>query len=86
MMLPFTLALAVAALSLAVMRSGVRTPHWARARIIAGPNTLEELFAARLARGDIDRAQYTRSVDLLAAQLHVSTGSVTSRKKPSCAS
>ncbi|WP_042937403.1 hypothetical protein [Rhodococcus sp. AW25M09] len=87
MTLSLTVAFAVAVLSCAVMRSRVPTPAWARARTIAGPDTLEELFAARYARGDIDRAQYTRSVDLLAAQLHFSTAPAISRKKnPSCAS
>lgn len=35
----------------------------------AGPNTLEELFAARYARGDIDRFEYRSRVDNLARQL-----------------
>ena len=71
MTLSLTFAFALAALCLlAVLRSGARTPAWARARAVAGPDTLEELFAARYARGDIDFAQYRKSVDLLTAQLH----------------
>lgn len=71
MTLSLTFAFAVAALCLlAVLRFGVRTPAWARARAVTGPDTLEELFAARYARGDIDFAQYRKSVNLLTAQLH----------------
>lgn len=87
MTLPLTLALAVIALCFAVLRSGVRTPAWARAHSMAGPDTLEELFAARYARGDIDVAQYRKSVDRLAAQLHcrVNAESRERKQKTSCA-
>ncbi|OZC41523.1 hypothetical protein CH286_26390 [Rhodococcus sp. WWJCD1] len=70
MTLSLALAFAVTALCFAVLRSDIRTPAWARARTVAGPDTLEELFAARYARGDIDFAQYRTSIDLLTAQLH----------------
>ncbi|OZD01783.1 hypothetical protein CH275_18450 [Rhodococcus sp. 06-235-1A] len=36
----------------------------------AGPNTLEELFAARYARGDLDRMQYLTQMDGLAARFN----------------
>ncbi|MEH6793268.1 MAG: hypothetical protein V7694_03945 [Rhodococcus sp. (in: high G+C Gram-positive bacteria)] len=36
----------------------------------AGPNTLEELFAARYARGDMDRVQYLTRMDGLAARFN----------------
>ncbi|KAA0923519.1 hypothetical protein [Rhodococcus sp. ANT_H53B] len=71
MTLSLTFAFAVTALCLlASLRPGVRTRIWATAHSIAGPDTLEELFAARYARGDIDFAQYRKSVNLLTAQLH----------------
>ncbi|MCJ0891981.1 hypothetical protein MTX35_20725 [Rhodococcus sp. ARC_M12] len=36
----------------------------------AGPNTLEELFAARYARGDMDRVQYLTRMDGLATRFN----------------
>ncbi|KMJ50458.1 hypothetical protein CH262_20895 [Rhodococcus sp. 05-2255-1e] len=86
--LSLTLALAVTALCFGLLRSGFRTPAWARPHTAAGPDTLEELFAARYARGEIDFAQYRASVNLLAAQLHYRPNAEPRKrkKKTSCAS
>ncbi|WP_155291282.1 hypothetical protein [Rhodococcoides fascians] len=86
--LSLTLALAITALCFGLLRSGFRTPAWARPDTAAGPDTLEELFAARYARGEIDFAQYRASVNLLAAQLHYRPNAEPRKrkKKTSCAS
>lgn len=48
----------------------------------AGPDTLEELFAARFARGDIGSDQYRASVALLAARLNAPRTSTKERTRP----
>lgn len=70
MALVLALVIFAAVFSFGALRFGARSGIWEPSGSIAGPSTLEELFAARYARGDIDNVQYRRAVDRLTMQLH----------------
>ncbi|ORI20441.1 hypothetical protein BJD99_02955 [Rhodococcus sp. 1163] len=68
MTLALVATLAVAA-AVGTVRFGFRSPVIRTATHLDGPGTLEELFAARYARGDIDLLQYRTLLDHVAMQL-----------------
>lgn len=74
MLITVVLAIAMAAiLGARLLGSRPRSDQPARSEgpgPFVGPNTLEELFATRYARGDIDGIEYRSCVDDLARQLH----------------
>ncbi|MDJ0394828.1 hypothetical protein QMK17_16005 [Rhodococcus sp. G-MC3] len=69
MMLALVVIVAVTA-ALGAGRFGIGSPATTASAHVDGPGTLEELFAARFTRGDIDVIQYRTEVDHIAAQLH----------------